>query len=145
MQIFCRRDQKEKLSEIKLPLKIDDCWYEFAIKKSPDELHTLVGDPELMGEYEDVSDTGIICNDLSTKTLFILYFWFLMADNFTMKKLCKTFVKNFKPWMCNFWVKSNTACNIFSLFIFFLVRQLEEQRADEYINIMTGNWWPETD
>ena len=109
MQIFCRRDQKEKLSEIKLPLKIEDCWYEFAIKKSPDELHTLVGDPELMGEYEDVSDTGIICNDLSTKTLFILYFWFLMADNFTMKKLCKTFVKNFKPWMCNFWVKSNTA------------------------------------
>ena len=59
-QIFCRRDQKEKLSEIKLPLKIEDCWYEFAIKKSPDELHTLVGDPELMGEYEDVSDTGII-------------------------------------------------------------------------------------
>ena len=65
------------------------CWYKFAIKKSPDELHTLVGDPELMGEYEDVSDTGIICNDLSTKTLFLLYFGFLMADNFIMKKLCK--------------------------------------------------------
>ena len=48
MQIFCRRDQKEKLSEIKLPLKIEDCWYEFAIKKCPDELHTLVGDPEQM-------------------------------------------------------------------------------------------------
>ena len=22
---------------------------------------------------------------------------------------------------------------------------MEEQRADEYINIMTGNWWPEND
>ena len=32
-----------------------------------------------------------------------------------------------------------------AVFSFFLVRQLEEQRADEYINIMTGNWWPETD
>ena len=88
-------------------------------------------------------------NDLSIKTLFILYFKILMPDNFIVKKLlCEIvsrFVKNFKLWMRNFWVKSNAACNLFSLFIFFLVRQLEEHRADEYINIMTGNWWPETD
>ena len=57
---FCGSDQNEKPSEIKPPFKIEDFWYEFAIKKSSDELHTLVGDPELMGECEDASDAGII-------------------------------------------------------------------------------------
>ena len=47
----------EKFPRKSTKLTIEDCWYEFAIKKSPDELHTLVGDPELMGESEDVSYT----------------------------------------------------------------------------------------
>jgi len=84
LEIFRRALEliNEKFPRKSTELTIEDCWYEFAIKKSPDELHTLVGDPELMGYIEDVFDT---------------------------------------------------------------VRQFEEQRADEYINIMTGNWWPETD
>ena len=68
LEIFRRALEliNEKFPRKSTELTIEDCWYEFAIKKSPDELHTLVGDPELMGYIEDVFDTGTVRSRFKT-------------------------------------------------------------------------------